>query len=776
MTPRRFALLLAVLVAAAWPDVLLGKGSFGLRDFSVFGYPLAHYHRECFWRGELPLWNPLNHCGLPFLAQWNTLTLYPGALLYLLPPLPWSLGLFMLVHLWLGGVGAYAVARRWTSHEFAAAVAGVAYAFHGLVQQSLMWPNNLAAFALLPWVVLTAERATREGGRQLVLAALVGAMQMLTGAPGIIVFTWLLVGAIHFGEVISNQCSVLSGDLNPGSSAEPAALKTEHWLLNTGHLRLLGITALVSLLSAPQLLPFLELLAHSQRDAGYATGSWPLPATGPLNLLVPLFNCHFMSTGLATQPGQAWTATFYPGALVLVLAALAALRVRRVTVVALAMFSLLALLFALGRNGPLYDLAKNLLSLGVMRYPVKFIIPLTFLLPMLAAWAIASLATTGLHRRALTVGIGGALVGIAALGFIGWHWPPPNNDPSDRARVVHSALASGAALVAGAFVLVQVLRAPGNRFWPLALLAVLFLDLRTHCPGLTPRVNPGVFAPGVPPADALVPRPQLGTGRAVLHPRALLELDGRMLPELDRTLLLQRLALFMNGNLLEGIPKADGFFSLEPRATHEATLALYAGTNGLRDRLADFVGVTQVNPPPSIFQWKHRPTALPLITAGQRAEFADPATTLNALAGTNWNPQEIVFLPPAARAGDLQSPPSTNGLTERRLQVAGTPEAKVVSTKWTAHRIECEVESPAPTLVVIAQSFYHPWQATVNGQPTEILRANHAFQAVPVPAGRSTVRLAYVDRRFQLGASLSALGITVCAVLWWRTGRMANAQ
>jgi len=152
MTPRRFALLLAVLVAAAWPDVPLGTGSFGLRDFSVFGYPLAHYHRECFWRGELPLWNPLNHCGLPFLAQWNTLTLYPGALLYLPPPLPWSLGLFMLVHLWLGGLGAYAVARRWTGHELAAAVAGVAYAFHGLVQQSLMWPNNLAAFALLPWV------------------------------------------------------------------------------------------------------------------------------------------------------------------------------------------------------------------------------------------------------------------------------------------------------------------------------------------------------------------------------------------------------------------------------------------------------------------------------------------------------------------------------------------------------------------------------------------------------------------------------------------------
>ncbi|MFA6544741.1 MAG: hypothetical protein WCS99_09970, partial [Limisphaerales bacterium] len=73
------------------------------------------------------------------------MTLYPGSLCYLLLPLPWSLGLFMLLHLWLGGLGAYAVARRWTGMNFAAAVAGVAYAFHGLMQQSLMWPNNIAA-------------------------------------------------------------------------------------------------------------------------------------------------------------------------------------------------------------------------------------------------------------------------------------------------------------------------------------------------------------------------------------------------------------------------------------------------------------------------------------------------------------------------------------------------------------------------------------------------------------------------------------------------------
>src|SRR5262245_23744826 len=78
-TPRRFALLLGLLIFAAHPDVILGQRTFFYRDFGIFGYPLAHYYRECFWRGEVPLWNPLNNCGIPFLAQWNTMTLYPGS-------------------------------------------------------------------------------------------------------------------------------------------------------------------------------------------------------------------------------------------------------------------------------------------------------------------------------------------------------------------------------------------------------------------------------------------------------------------------------------------------------------------------------------------------------------------------------------------------------------------------------------------------------------------------------------------------------------------------
>ena len=798
--------------------MLLGSASFVLRDFSVFGYPIAHYHRECFWRGELPLWNPLNNCGLPFLAQWNTMTLYPGSLLYLLLPLPWSLGFFMLLHLWLGGLGAYAVARRWSGLNLAAAIAGVAYAFHGLTQQSLMWPNNIAALGLLPWVLLTVESGVREGGRKLVVAALVGAAQMLTGAPEVILFTWCIIAALAAGKVFSFQFSVSSGRLEPATGSEASGLSTEHWLLNTGYHRLLGLITLVTLLAAAQLLPFLDLLRHSQRDAGFGDSVWSLPAWGFANHLVPLFRCVLTSPGVPLHSGQSWTSSYYAGAAVLALALLGVLRVSDRRSRVLSLLGAVCLVLALGRSGFLYSLFERVLPLGVMRYPVKFLIPLTFILPMLAAFALKELlrdSDTGSRRseetepnaadatespaplstldaqrstapaavdetrarmarhrlRAITAVMTAAIVLIAVLG---WFNPLAGEGLETQLLLLFSALASGLFVVFTTAAVLGLRHAEGRwrqTLWSLAAVGLLFADLRLHLPNLTPRVPPGYLQPGQPDLQALSPAPRDGTARASLTWSALKEFKSKLLSSLADTLLLQRIGLYDNLNLLDGLAKTDGIFSLylRPQQEVEARLFLSGGTNSLPGPLADFLGIAHVSSPTNIFKWHRRDTALPLITAGQRPEFAAAEISLPAMAGTNWNPAETVFLHPwdKPRAGDLQSPSVASERTERRLQTAGT-NTRILTTNWAAQRIECEVESSAPALVVIAQSFYHPWKATVNGQPANLLRANHAFQAVPVPAGRSTVRLEYVDRQLQLGFALSALGLIACGVLWWR--------
>ena len=246
LTPGRFAALLAVLIVACFPQVVFGFETFFYRDFGAFAYPLALYHREAFWHGEMPLWNPYNYCGVPFLAQWNTLTLYPLSLFYLIFPLSWSLGMFSLLHMFWAGLGMYFLAHRWTGNRLAASVAGLVYAFNGLSWDALMWSNNIAALGWMPWVVLCVERAWREGGgRNLILASLAGAMQMLTGAPEVIILTWFALGMLWLTQWLGNEVS-------RGRMA---------W-------RFLTVGGLVFGVAAAQLLPFLDLLAHSQRDKG----------------------------------------------------------------------------------------------------------------------------------------------------------------------------------------------------------------------------------------------------------------------------------------------------------------------------------------------------------------------------------------------------------------------------------------------------------------------------------------------------------------------------
>jgi len=369
--PKAFAWGLAGLVLVSWWEVLFGFGTFALGDFDVFGYPLAHYHRESLWRGEIPLWNPHNNCGLPFLAQWNSLVLYPPSLFYVLFPLSWSLGVFCVLHLYVGGLGMYFLARHWTGHNAGAAVAGVAYAFSGLTQTALMWPNNSAALGCLPWIILLTDLGWQRGGRWLLGAALVGAMQMMTGAPEIILCTWLMA-LLNLGFRLSNHAV----------EVRPLVRFT----------RFGGMVLLVACLCAAQLLPFLDLLAHSQRDAGYGGERW---AAGPFiwgNYLVPLFRTITDSAGVHYQVDQQWVISTYAGILIVFLGFTGLLGVRERPVIGLSVIGLSALVLSMGEQGFLYGLLERVIPLGVMRYPAKFLLFVAVVLPLLAAFGFRAVA------------------------------------------------------------------------------------------------------------------------------------------------------------------------------------------------------------------------------------------------------------------------------------------------------------------------------------------------------------------------------------------------
>ncbi|MFV1995666.1 MAG: YfhO family protein, partial [Verrucomicrobiales bacterium] len=92
--------------------------------------------------------------------------------------------------------------------------------------------------------------------------------------------------------------------------------------------------------------------------------------------------------------------------------------------------------------------------------------------------------------------------------------------------------------------------------------------------------------------------------------------------------------------------------------------------------------------------------------------------------------------------------------------VPGTPvPGEVRFLDYRPREVALEVTSRAPALLVLNDSFYPGWEATVDGHESPIYRANLLFRAIEVPAGRSRVLFTYRPRPWRLGLGLALLGL-----------------
>lgn len=65
--------------------------------------------------------------------------------------------------------------------------------------------------------------------------------------------------------------------------------------------------------------------------------------------------------------------------------------------------------------------------------------------------------------------------------------------------------------------------------------------------------------------------------------------------------------------------------------------------------------------------------------------------------------------------------------------------AKVRQISYSPGRAVYSLDAQRGGLLVFVENYHPGWRAAVDGAPVRLLRANHAFMAVPVPAGRSEV-------------------------------------
>jgi hypothetical protein len=753
ITARRFAAFLAVLVLVSWPGIFLGSQMFVFRDFGFFSAPIAWHLRESFWRMDFPLWNPLNNCGLPFLAEWNTQVLYPPALFYVLLPFPWSFGVFCLLHLFLGGLGMFFLVRNWTQSSFGAALAGVVYAFCGLMMGSLLWPSIIVALGWMPWVVWLTRRAWHEGGKTLVPAAIVGAFQMLSGGVEIVLLTWCLLGAIAMLDFVSCRRG-RHGSMNDSArSTGGDGGARRPYQISAGQiaLRFCVVVFLVAGLSAAQLLPFYDLLRHSERAGNYFAADSPMPPTGWVNFLVPLFRDEF-AQGIFFQNGQYWILSYYTGVITVALAALALWRRRSTEVWLIAILTAFCLMLAVGNATPVYTwLSAHVGIVGLIRFPAKFVILPAFALPLLAAYALAGITGNQKVRNWSQWPI----LWIATVGLIVLCLVWAAREPS--LNLSHIVLLNGVvrlgfftAIILGLFVLERGIPLKIRRWVQVLVLVLVWLDVDRHAPQPS-LVNPAIYRSDMPRVAA---PPQFGSGRAAIPPDVLQTLTFAAHQDATQNFLTDRFALFSDCNLLEDIPKCDGFFPVNLREN------ILPGET-LTEPMQDFLGVSQTLAiEASVLKWIQRQTSMPLLTGGQKPLFAVDAETLTLLADTNFNPRAEVYLPLEVRDA---------------VTVSNTSVVSVGPVEYSPEKITAKVTASALAMLVAAQSYYHPWHAYVDGKAVPLWRANYAFQALQIPAGEHDVKLVYVDWNFRIGLAISLVTLGLVAGIYWRGLRRGSS-
>lgn len=140
-------------------------------------------------------------------------------------------------------------------------------------------------------------------------------------------------------------------------------------------------------------------------------------------------------------------------------------------------------------------------------------------------------------------------------------------------------------------------------------------------------------------------------------------------------------------------------------------------------------------------------TALTLVQTDTRVQRGEAAVIEGEITD---NALRVMAQQSAATTADRQ--PTTDEATITRYQ----PEEVVVQT-----------QSNAAAFLILSDTAFPGWQATVDGQPATLHTTNYLFRGVAVPAGRHTVSFQYAPTSWQTGLWLSGVGLLLLGTLRW---------
>ena len=796
-------------------------------DLASLYFPTYSFVAEQIQAGTIPLWNPYVFSGMPLAADVQTGLFYPlNWILYLFVEINYgALEWMLIVHYWLASCFAYLFLRDIGVSRLSAIAGGVIFAFCGFMTAHLGHMPMVLVAAWIPLILLLVRRAllreTLAGWAWAIAAGLIMAVAIFAGHVQIFAYG-LIASAVLWLYLFLTRDKTRHATLRQSPLAtrrSPLIHTLSSLVLSSSSIWIAkGVLMLAIALGvgAVQLLPSAEMSSNSSRDkVSYEEASeFPAQPITLLNLVLPRV---YGSSPTTYAFGQ-WQTTEnwgYAGVVTLALAAAGIALSRKRMVGFFAIITALSFIIMVGDlsivGGWLYKFAPGF---NKLRDAGRALMLLGLGLSGLAAFGLDAIMAalrdnrrkteddgrwtkddggrtedaegrrtkddgrkaededrgqTGVvdgRRRALLwwlVGLSAVIVVLlfgvmpslykevlANTGAAFGPMPGAINDLGMAllwlgllAGIVWAAYRGrlGVSAAGGLMVALLVLDifSPNSRFNPTTdnviagyqnfdAINLLYKQSQDPRTGLPLRVNSDTDVQDIwQPSTAMLSRLFYDTGGAFnpLRPESyeyVWEVAKRNpdTPLYDLT--------------------ASGFEVISPTNKHEGQQKW--------ERLESYRG----------FEVYRNRNALPRTFLVHEARIEpDRIEGIEVTRRFDVDPRHTVVLPQG-----VNTPSDLKGTAESPQNVEGGESVR--ATHYSANRVELEVQANAPGWVVLTDTWYPGWEATLNGQFVPIEKAYYAYRAVQVGAGKQTIVMQFRPATWVWGRLLSLLTLAAASI------------
>ncbi len=754
---------------------------------------------------QFPFWNPYNLCGTPLMATTQHGILYPPNLLHLVLPFGVAWNLIIVLHFAFAGVSIYALLRYLKASKISSLLGALVFMLSGYLISIHSLLTHLLAIPWVPLVVLAfLKYLHRRTPAHLCLTAFLLAMIVFSGGLELLILVvpalllmlfWRRRDHARDRTFLPETCDCHAtgdGDHDGGTTASPIVLTERAEGASVSLLRRFAVDCRVAgllivlflLLSAVQLVPFLELKSLSIRSGGLSYQEatiWSFAWRDFILFLLPDAFGYFQNEA-RYWANQAWLKTVYLGIAPFVLAIYYFLTNDRKRLF-FTVLIVLSFLFALGGNTPLYRLLYLLPPFNSIRYPVKFLFLFFLVISIISALGFDALGKdladrVPRARRFAKVVFYAGFIFAAAWGF-SYFFDSSLHAFLDRVGIkpgsyneISFNLHNLKRFLLFSFVfcvmILVLLRSKRKAVVGIVIVVVIGLDLFFANFGFFLAVPQEYYFSKNP----LIARLMESKGEERYYVTEKTQKDFKNFPH-DKTVCSPYYAA------LYGLYTVGGTEVMRV-GRNDAVLAILNSRSSPQNgqRIFDILGVRHiVSSYPLSGNMFSKEAHLSLTDKNayvSRYDAMPGRFLLYTKARFSDNDGDMVKLL-VDDAVDLKSEVLISSSRSDGVDRGGEKGSAKLLT-YTPNMVVIETVADKDAFLYVGDTYYPGWKAYINGQETPILRANLAFRAVAVPPGRHTVIFRYIPLSFYGGMALTFLGFLFWIVSLVRERRKGNHE